>query len=408
MTVLRYGADSSVHLEFAEGVRPEECGTPKGSPLDDLAAAAAAALGEPLDYPSLARSTTPGDRVVVTLERALPQAAQITAAVVHALVAAGVEPDGISVLRTEAGVDSGEENPIGRIEPAIAQRLRLLTHDPASRRELAYLAASEGGEPILLNRLLTDADLVLPIGCVRAERTAGYFGIHSSIFPEFSDLPTQSRFRRTECLRDEHRLHRDLAEEVRHVAWLLGINFTIQLVPAGGDGVLHVVAGQSDSVHRRSRELYQAAWACQVARRASLVVAAIEGGPQQQTWENLGNTLETAGNIVEEGGAIAVCCDLAVRPGPAVQRMVAARSREAVLRQIRRDGPTDALPAAQLSKALDRDRVYLLSRLEPSLVEELDMTPVAGPEELARLAHRHASCIVLANGPTAVVTVEEP
>ena len=57
----------------------------------------------------------------------------------------------------------------------------------------------------------------------------------------------------------------------------------MQLVPAAGDGVLHVLAGASDAVRQRGRELYQAAWACQVARPASLVVAAIEGGPQQQT-----------------------------------------------------------------------------------------------------------------------------
>ncbi len=46
---------------------------------------------------------------------------------------------------------------------------------------------------------------------------------------------------------------RELVADVDHVAWLLGINFTVQLVPAAGEQVLHVLAGQSDSVRREDR-----------------------------------------------------------------------------------------------------------------------------------------------------------
>ena len=122
------------------------------------------------------------------------------------------------------------------------------------------------------------------------------------------------------------------SREVDRAAWLLGVNFTIQLVPAAGDGILHVVAGQSDAVRRRGRQLYDAAWTWAVARRASLVVAAIEGGHAQQTWDNFGRALDSARTLVEDGGAIAVCCDLAAGPGPAVQHLAAARSRQSALR----------------------------------------------------------------------------
>ena len=66
--------------------------------------------------------------------------------------------------------------------------------------------------------------------------------------------------------------------DVEHAARLLGINFTIQLVPAGGGKVMHVLAGQSDAVRQRGQELYQAAWDRPPAPQASLVVATIEGG----------------------------------------------------------------------------------------------------------------------------------
>ncbi len=404
MAVLRYGTDSSVALKFDEGVPWEQCGTPDGVPLANPAAAVAAALEQPLEYPPLAQTTTPGDRVVVVLGSDLPQVAQITAAIIQALMTSGVDADGITILRSEDDA-TGKENPLELVSGPAAERIRILSHEPANRRNLAYLAASEGGEPILLNRQLTDADVVLPVGCMQREHSAGYFGIHTTIYPEYSDHYTQARFRKHDrFIGNGH--HRELQHEVNHVAWLLGVNFSLQVVPAAGDGILHVLAGQSDVVRRQCRELYRAAWQRSVAQRASLVVAAIEGAPRQQTWENLGRVLENASSLVEEGGAIAVCCDLAAAPGPALQRLVGGPSREEAVRQIRRDNPRDALPALQLARTLQKSRIYLLSRLDPALVEDLEMIPIGGPDELVRLARRNRSCLVLANAVHAMVRVE--
>ena len=334
----------------------------------------------------------------------LPQVAQITAAIIRALMASGVDADGITILRSEDDA-TGKEDPLELVSGPAAERIRILSHDPANRRNLAYLAASEGGEPILLNRQLTDADVVLPVGCMQREHSAGYFGIHTTIYPEYSDHYTQARFRKHDrFIGNGH--HRELQHEVNHVAWLLGVNFSLQVVPAAGDGILHVLAGQSDVVRRQCRELYRAAWQRSVAQRASLVVAAIEGAPRQQTWENLGRVLESASSLVEEGGAIAVCCDLAAAPGPALQRLVGGPSREEAVRQIRRDNPRDALPALQLARTLQKSRIYLLSRLDPALVEDLEMIPIGGPDELVRLARRNRSCLVLANAVHAMVRVE--
>ncbi len=399
MAVLRYGNSSCVQLKLAEGVTPGEFGIPRGQPLADLATAATAALGEPIDYPPLARNTTPGDQVVLALDRGVPRVAEITAAVIRTLVEAGVDPDGITVLRSQADIDAGAGDPCRMVASPLRRRISLVTHDPDNRRQLAYLAANESGEAILINRTLHEADLVLPVGCLHADETAGYFGIHSAVFPAFSNTKTIQRFRGFGSLNGRGNRKRELTAEVDRVAWLLGVNFTIQLVPAAGDRVLHVLTGQSESVRRRGRELYRAAWCCPASQRASLVVAAIEGDADQQTWENVGRALQAAGNFVDEDGAIAVCCDLAARPGPALQRMAHTPSRESALRHVGKERPPDALPAAQLAHALEQHKVYLLSRLDPSVVEDLDVIPIADADELGRLARHYPSCILLSNAP---------
>ena len=383
-----------------------ECGVPRGQPVDDLAAAVAEVLDDPLQYPPFRQSTTPGDRIVLALEHGLPQPAQVAMAVIRSLVDSGVHPDGIALLQTEADARAASEDPRWGLPDPIRQRVSLITHDSDHREKLAYLAASDVGEPIMLARAIHDADLVVPVGCVQPRGAAGYWGIHGPIFPTFTDQKTSRRFRSPATLNAQGSQKRGLLREVDQVAWLLGINFTVQIVPGGGASALHVVAGQSDAVDHRCRELYATAWSGSVPQQASLVVAAVEGDQRQQTWENLGRSLNTAAALVEDGGAIAVCCDLAESPGPAVQRLAGARSREAVLRRIRKERPVDALPAAQLARALDRSRVYLLSGLNSTLVEDLDVVHVASADEITRLVGRHPSCILLANASRAVVAVE--
>ena len=108
MTVLRYGTDSSVSLQFAAEVPLEPMWHAPGSAAGRSSGAVAAALEQPLEYPPLAKTTTPGDRVVVALGSGLPQVAQVTAAIVKALMASGIDPDGITILRNEVDVHRGD------------------------------------------------------------------------------------------------------------------------------------------------------------------------------------------------------------------------------------------------------------------------------------------------------------
>jgi lactate racemase len=404
MAILRYGNNLCVEFDLGDGIEAYELGVPRGVPLDNLAVATAAALNEPIDYPNFSQSTTPGDRIALVVDPDVPQAGHVASAVIRALVEAGVQPDGISVLQNPA--DPGDEDFSRMIEEPYREQVTFLTHDPADRRQLAYLAAGESGEAILVHRALHDADVVLPIGCLRAPGTAGYFGIHSPVFPEFSDEKTIRRFRGFQSLNGRRKHNRQLTAEVDHVAWQLGVNFTIQIVPAAGDRALHVLAGQCESVRRQGVELYRNAWQWSDVARADLVVAAIEGPARQQTWENVARSLQAAENFVADDGAIAVCCDISAEPGPALQLLATAESPQSALRQAGKQGMIDALAALQLARTLERHKVYLLSGLDPEAVEELNVISIAAPDELVRLAGNHASCVLLSNAPYVTVRDE--
>ncbi len=405
--VVHYGLDHSAELDLDEAALVAACGTPQKEALADPEGEVEAALSSPLGFPPLSQATVAGDHVVLVLGHAVPQAAHAVAAAVRVLIEAGIEPEDITVLRTADDVEAGAENPCSRISEPIQQRIQLRTHDPTDRDEMAYLAATKSGEPVLLDRTITDADVVVPVGCLRSQTTPGYYGIYSTLFPAFSDQKTQKRYRGQVSHGRNRRQQRQLSEEVEEVGWLLGAAFAVQVVPGPRGQILDVVAGEVGSVGRRGQELYDAAWSWLVARQASLVVVSIEGGTVQQTWHNLGRALEVAAPLVEEGGAIAVCSSLAAAPGAGIRLLASAASRSEALLQIDNEPPEDVVPARQLAAAQERARVYLLSELEEALVEDLEMVPLGRPSELARLARQHASCLLLSNAPYAVVQVRE-
>ncbi|KKK98634.1 hypothetical protein LCGC14_2640770 [marine sediment metagenome] len=156
---------------------------------------------------------------------------RIVASVIHTLVVAGVGADGIDVLRAADDVEDQAEDPCRLVPEPIRERITLLTHDPTDRDRLAYLAAADDGSPILINRAIHEADLVLPIGCLHDPAAAGYYGLNGAVSPTFSDEATLRRFRAPGTLDRQGHVKSRLIEETNHIAWLLGISFSIQLVP---------------------------------------------------------------------------------------------------------------------------------------------------------------------------------
>ena len=404
--VLKYGADSSVALPLDRDGLVAACGMPRQAPLDDPAAAMAAALVDPLEYPPLKMAIAPGDRIALALDADVPCAAELVAGVVASLLEAGAEPQEITLLRANEETQTPSQDPRRLLPPAVGQQVRLVTHDPAQRDELGYLAASTDGKPIYMNRVLWDADVVLPISCLRVASTLDYAGAFGGLFPTFTDQATQRRFRAPDnCASAKRRERR--RREADEAGWWLGVSLAIQVVPGPGESVLHVLAGDVGAVYQRGQQLCQEAWYHRLPRRASLVVAGIEGAANCQSWENVGRALAAAMNIVDDGGAIAICCELATGPGAALSEVAEVQNLDVAYRAVRRQRSPDAAAASQLLRALEKNQVYLLSRLASDVVEDLGIAPIDAVGEISRLADRHSTCAVICNAQYTVTSAED-
>lgn len=379
-----------VELEVPEGRLIAAWNGPVGIAQADVAGLVTAILENPTDYPPLRLAVVPGDQVVIALGADVPEPAQVLSAVCSVLEAAGIEPGSITVV----GDPDARESLVDSIPIGVGFR----KHDPNDRPGLAYLATTSGERRVYLNKLLVDADFVLPIGRIGYDPVLDYRGPWGVIFPGMSDAESRktARSRVGDAPPDPTRTNASLAESAE-VSWLLGSQFQLGLI-AGVTGVVSVAAGAGAAVLDRGRREVDAAWSFEPETRAELVIAGVGRADEPTGIGEVARGLATAMRLVQRGGKIVVLSRAEGPLGPAVTRLLGVDGPRAIASALKGHESDEDYPAArQLAAALAWADVYLLSKLGQDVVEDLSMVPLDRPEEARRLASVAASCVVVSH-----------
>jgi lactate racemase len=363
---------------------------PKGRPREDVFGLLAASLESPRDFPPLRQAVVPGDHVVIAWDPEVPEPACVLAPLIEVLRRGGVDAETIRIVTTATGSDS--------LDSAVPDGIEVSVHDPTDRTQLAYLAATSAGRRIYLNRYVTDADLVVPVGCLRFDGSSGYRGPWSTFYPGLSDEEAlkagQVAAGSSEALKESD-----------EVSWLLGSQFHVGVLPAKS-GVLAVVAGLHSSVLREGVRRVDEAWRFRPSRRADLVVVGVGGAHRPGGIDDLAAGVTTACRMVRRGGKIVVLSRVSGELGVAMRRLLEMGDPEAALGRLRGlEGEADFLSAKRLAKALSWASLYVLSDLGEETVEDLGMIALGKPEEARRLVANAPSTLLVSGADRVNVPV---
>lgn len=387
---LSYGLGGSITIQPKPNAELTFFSGPAPTAGVDAVTAVKQAVDAPIEFPPLQHALVAGDKIAIAADPETPQLREVLAGLVQYLVESGASPGDIAIVTANDGVQ--QEKPI--------QGVAVHLHQPDVQDSLSYLAASKEGEAIYVNRMLFDADMVLSVGPLRFDDAHGSFGELGGFFPLFSDSKTINRFRRPDQTRS-HRQHEKRSHEADEAAWLLGVQFAIQVAADSNNNVQAIVAGHSQAVNSESQH-HLKQWRFEPPRRAEMVVAGITGDASQQTWQTFSRALAAAAEAVEDNGAIVLCTELNESVGAGFSCLTDA---EEDLEQVE---SADAFAAALLRDAASRAHVYLLSNLDPQLVENWGAAPVDDPQDIDRLAKSFQSCIVLQGAQHAWVRISDP
>jgi len=393
---LRYGSSGELNCEldasrvavFRPGPRPRT----------DVAELVSRALASPLDLPTLDQAVLPDDHVVIALDRHTPGADEVVSGVWSYLERRGVDPGRVTILQPADIQSPRPADPRKRLPASVRNLVGWKIHDPAGEHSCSYLATTTNGQRIYLARELVEADFVLPVGTVAYDSLLGYRGTNSVLYPGLSDVEAIRRTVGQGHQELSPRDQRPLRQLVDEIAWLLGIQFCVQVIASDGGGVIDVVAGGTDPVFARSREKLDDHWMISMPERVDTVVVAISDDVAGHGWAQVGRALATARRLVASGGRIVILSELTEEPGEGIQSLRDEEFPEDGLRRLREATPIDLIPATQLVNAAGWARLYLLSRHEDDLVEDLFMYPLESRDEVIRLLQHSESCAILGGG----------
>ncbi|MDR3635957.1 MAG: lactate racemase domain-containing protein [Isosphaeraceae bacterium] len=355
------------------------------------------ALEHPRDYPPLRQAVVPGDQVVIAFDPQIPDADAVLAAVYQVLREAEVAAGDVTVVVPPPA-------PPLRLPEGVA----LEVHDPEDRTRLAYLSTTTGGQRVYLNRRITDADFVLPVGLFGYDAVLGYRGPWSAMFPDLSDTETRRTFRSQASGERLPAAHTPptLAASTE-VSWLLGSQFHLGLLGAVGD-LSEAIAGLESSVRTDGMRALDRLWSFDAGSRSELVVAGVGRPGRPTSIEELAEGLSTAARLVQRGGKIVLLSRAEGAFGPAIQRLLGIddpRGGEKALRGHESD--RDFPAAQQFARGLAWADVYLLSNLPSDEVEELSMIALDRPEEARRLVAGARSCTFVSQAERTRAVVED-
>ncbi len=356
--------------------------------LANETAALLEAIRYPINAPPLSDCISGSDKVVVIvtdntracpddrllppllaeLERSLPRE-NITV-----IVALGLHPP----LSTEELIEK-----LGR---DIVSGYRVLNHDTA---ETVNIGTTSRGTPVEVNRRVLEADFRISTGFIEPHFFAGFSGGTKSLAPGVSGPKAIYHNHGYEMIENPlsragilqgNPIHEDIVEQAK----MAGLNFIVNVLLNESKQITHVVAGDPVKAHEKGCQIERGLAGVEVDHKVDITVTTNSGAPLDLDLYQTCKGIDSASLITREGGIIIIAssCNRGTGPEAFTQLHLSARSPAEVLQKLKHEG-FNHLPwqNQRLAHVQLNNDVYLVSKLDDSLVKDMMMVPVPSIEE---------------------------
>lgn len=364
----------------------------KDAPRVDLEEAFDHAWRNPIGIEDPGRIIRPGEKVVfVITDHTRPTPTQKIFPLIWKRIRSQVRPEDVTLLVGTGTHRSPSEEELEGMLGDLCREFRVKIHD--CDRDLVEVGRSSHGMPILLNRLVVEADRVVTIGHIAMHYYAGYSGGRKNILPAVAGRETiEVNHGKLIDPRCEGCVYEGnpISEEMSEAARLVGVDYIVDVVLDSQGRVAKVVVGDVEEAHAAGRAFWDGLFQVKVKGRADLVVVSAGGDPKDINLYQAYKALYNAAKAVKETGLILLLAACPDGVGNAVFTDWAMRCEKPddIFGVLEDEGfKLGGHKAVYLAKDLQRAEIYLFSEMEDDLVRRFFLRPVADPNEVLAIAH---------------------
>ena len=278
----------------------------------------------------------------------------------------------------------------GKFGKEITDKEKIIVHD-CDNHEMTHLGKLPSGGNLIINKLATDADLLVAEGFIEPHFFAGFSGGRKSVLPGVASRETvmynhnsgfiADPYARTGVI-ENNPIHNDMLYAARAAR----LDFIINVVIDAAHDPIFAVAGDCDLAHRVGREFL--ASKCQVdAAPADIVISTNGGYPLDQNIYQSVKGMTAAEATVKEGGVIIMLSKATDGHGGKSfhetfrDERDLNRMMQTFLDRKPEETIVDQWQSQIFARVLLKANVIFVSSCEDQLVEDLHMIPAHSMEE---------------------------
>jgi nickel-dependent lactate racemase len=315
------------------------------------------ALRRPLGVTSLKQVANKRRRKVVVLvddlTRPTPQE-EVLPPVLDQLCSLGVEQERIQVVVASGSHRSMTDGEVrDHLGAQVVEEFEVCIHDYKDDQEHVYLGMSELGIPVIVNKIVAQADLVVSVGNIAPHNAVGWGGGAKMILPGVSGersigalhvLAGKIKPNRKLIATVDNPIRRD----IESIAGKVGLRLVVNTVLNSQDRVVRVVAGEPVRSFREGVGIARQVF-CQSVPELADVVICSSNPAHIDYWQAL-KPLSFAHVAVREGGTIVLAtpCPERISATHPSLKAHATKSYTQLLEAIERNEIDDAVAAGAL------------------------------------------------------------
>ncbi len=406
---LKYG-NQAIPFEFDESQFRVLSPSTEHSPLSD--AEIGERLDDPIDTPTLEEIIAPGESVLIVVPDATRQVGcgQVVNLVVRRLIAGGVNAFDIRIIFATGihrKVTDAEKAAI--VTPFIAQRIKTLDHEPRDLMQIVRLGETPHGEPIELNRALTEHDHVILVGGVSFHYFAGFTGGRKLICPGLASTRTIAATHKLafDCekldrrdgvgpgMLDGNAVHESFVAAVEAV----DPAFAVTTIVNDSGEVVDLYCGHWKSSHRAACDEYARRYTIEITERRPLVVVSCGGFPFDINMIQAHKALESASRACLDGGSIVFLAECAEGLGRAdFLDWFEAEDSPALAERLCKKYQVNGQTAFSLLQKTERFDVAIITSLPDEVIGKMRFRRARGVAEEIEKAARASNGYIIPNG----------
>jgi len=337
-------------------------------------------LQHPIGAPFLFDIVKPGKKIAIItsdITRPVPSF-KIIPSVLEQLWKEGAQPKDITVVfALGSHRKHTPDEKIKLVGEKVYNQVRCLDSDPD---DFVHMGTTRMGTPVDITRIVAEADIRIGVGNIEYHYFAGYSGGAKAIMPGVSTRAAIQSNHSKMVLPTAIAGKLDgnpVREDIENAIEFCPLHYILNVVLDEQKEIIHSVAGHYIKAHREGCKFVDELYLRKIDKRADIVIASQGGAPKDINLYQTQKALDNAKHAVRKNGVIILVGSCKEGLGEEVfeEWMTKSETAFSLIKRIQEDFQLGGHKAAAIAMVLEDSDIFLVSEMEPKLVESIFLTP---------------------------------